>query len=115
MKDILNVFTKDRGTLGPICLGAVKLGDHVKDNDYNYDYDYDYNYESASLEFFLDVQTSSWKQAWSSCGSPNKCVNVSNNPEARLWQAWLQPSANEGTCLGRQSKIGKAKCYCSAA
>lgn len=67
MKDILSLFTKGRATLGPICLGAVKLGDHMKDNDYDYNYgygygyDYDYSYESAYLEFFLDIQTSSWK------------------------------------------------------
>lgn len=67
MKDILSLFTKGRTTLGPICLGAVKLGDNMKDNDYDcnygygYGYDYDYGYESASLEFFLDILTSSWK------------------------------------------------------
>lgn len=63
MKDILSLFTKGRATLGPICLGAVKLGDNMKDNDYdyNYGYGYDYGYESASLEFFLDILTSSWK------------------------------------------------------
>lgn len=44
----------------------------------------------------------STSQSWE-CGFLNLCTNVSDNPAASLWQAWLQPSAR-GQCLARTAE-----------